>query len=318
MKHVAEFDFSGFTNAIWGARRSEEKFFAMIAPLLSSYLDESADQKKKEALCIAGILIREDNLARIQEQWIERLRVAGIPYFHYTECKGLHGEFFSYRRKYGTEAHQRADAVLEDLEGILLSASWGGFSAGVLVSEYMGILHDIPASKHIFREDPTEALYGQMLYEIARQVRRNAKGFQVAYFIDESSDFSKIYDMFEGTKANHPVIGRTMKTIAPLDDKDVPALQMADLFTGRIREGFIAWLKSGRPDNPIMDAKWNKHIEPTWIWDREHMIRLIKTTLKSPKLKDGTIAVRLLNKPSAADLRRQEKARRKQITRGRT
>jgi len=303
---------------MWGVRCDEDKYFAMITPLLSSYLDESADKEKKKVLCVGGILIHEENLRRIQDEWITVLRDAEISYFHYTECKGLHGEFLPYRNKYKSNAHSEAEKVMRRMEGILLSGSWIGFSAAVLVSEYIGVLRDLAASKHIFREDPTESTYGQLMWEIARQVRKNAKGFQVAYFIDSSADFSKIYETFRGTKINHPVIGKTMVSIAPLDDKTVPALQMADLLIGTIRDAFVDWLQSGRPERSILDAKWNQHVEPTWIWDKAHMLRLIRTTIRSRKLKDGTIAIRPRSKPSGTDLRRQEKNRRKMLWKGST
>lgn len=316
MQDALELDLNALARSIWGLRWREGKYFAMIAPLLSSYLDESADKKKREAFCVGGILIHEENLSRIRHEWTQRVHRAGIPYFRYADCKGLHGAFLSYRKRFKDDASQEADRVLKDLEDILLSAPWGGFSAAVLVSEYIGILSEFPAAKHIFREDPTESAYGQMFYEIARQVRRNAKGFQVAYFIDESSDYSKIYDMFQATKINHPIIGKTMKTIAPLNDKETPALQMADLVTGMIRDEFIAWVQSGRPQRALLDAKWNGHVEPTWIWDRPHMLRIIRATLNSHKLKTGKIATRPLRKLSGAELRRQEKARRKQLVKG--
>lgn len=297
------------------SKHQEGKFFAVIARVLSTYLDESSDKRAKKTLCIGSMLLNDACLKEIESAWAIRVQEAGIDYFRFADCKGLHGEFFHYRKKYSSlvEARTRAEAVLSDLEKILLSTSWVGFTMGILIPEYAEILRDVPVSKLIYRDDPTELAYGQMLFEIAREVRKNAKGFQVAYFIDESSDYPKIAEVFAGVKTNHPIIGKTMATVAPLNDKQVPALQMADLIAGMTREAFIRWVETGRPNRPIFHEKWHNHLGPTWIWDKDHMIRTIWGTLNSHKMRTATLATRLRSKPSSSDTRRAEKTRRKEL-----
>jgi hypothetical protein len=289
----------------------------MISPLLTSYLDESADKERKEVLCVGGILINENILRHIQPAWDACLNTAEIAYFSYSDCKGLNEEFFPYRDKYKDGAHDKAATALENFENILISAPWVGFGLAVISSDYAGVLRDRPAASVFFRESPTESAYGQIMCEIAREVRKNAKGHQVAYFIDDSSDYPKIADVFRSIKINQPVLGTTMVSVGPLDDKQTPALQMADLVVGMTRAAFMNWIARGRPNTPILEHKWWDHIEATWIWDRAHMLRNLRTTLNSSRLRKGTIAVRPLPEPSSAALRRQEKARRKKLVKAR-
>ena len=303
---------------MWGgACRLEEKYFAMIAPLLSSYLDESSDKEQKQTLCVGGLLISQRSLDKIQGAWIERLATAEIAYFSFTDCKGLHGEFLPYRAKYKSEARNMADSVLADLESILLSGSWIGFGLAVLIADYERVLAEIPVSSVFYEKDPTELAYGQIMCDIARAVRKEAPNHAVAYFVDESSDYPKIAHGFRAIKSNHPIIGKTMMTVAALDDKGVPALQMADLIVGVVRESIVAWLKSGNRYSTL-DDKWRVRFEKGIArWDGEHTMKNLKATLRSHKFISGTIANRLLPKPSASQKRRQEKLRRKSLVEAR-
>jgi hypothetical protein len=278
--------------------------------MLGSYLDESSDQKKKEALCVGGILINDTCLSQIQDAWIAGLKIAGISYFHFTECKGLHGEFFHYRAKYKSEAKNVAGNILANFEDILLSTSWIGFGLGIVIQDYLGVLREFPGVSIFYSRDPTDFAYGQIMYEIAKAVRKNARGWQAAFFIDESSDYPKISDTFRGVKTNHPIIGKTMATVAPLNDKKTPALQMADLLVGNIKESFIKALRIGK-EYGSLDDKWKNHIELIGICNKSHMLKNIKTNLLSPRLLAGKIATRQPPKLSGTNIRRQEKNRRR-------
>lgn len=283
--------------------------------MLDAHLDESSDKHKTTVLCVGGIVAAPPLLQSIQTAWIDRLEDENIRYFRFSDCRGMHGQFFQFRQKYGDRARERAEAVLHDLETILLSTSWIGFGLGVVIQEYMEVLREFPTLSSIYREDPTEAAYGQMMYEIARTVRKQAPGLRVAYLIDESNDYPKIAGVFRATKQNHPIIGRTMTTVAPLNDEITPALQMGDLIVGKIREAFAAWISdSSRTLNETWSDEWNSHIEDVGIWNRAHMLRSVRATIT--KVSNGKVVMREVPKPSGSELRKQEKARRKRLRAG--
>jgi hypothetical protein len=280
--------------------------------MLSAYLDESADKQKKVVLCVGGIVAADPFLQGIQDSWKKRLELENVPYFRYSDCKGLHGSFFHFRKRHGASGYDRAEKLMRDLEDILLSTSWIGFGMGVIIQEYKKVISEFPGLSTIYLEDPNESAYGQMMYEIARAVRKNAPGHQVAYLVDESSDYPKIAGAFRATKINHPIVGRTMTTVSPLNDKVVPSLQMADLVLGKIRESFARWMSDRTHTlNEDWSDEWNAHISDVGIWNRAHMLRGLRATLT--KAQTGNAALRPPPTPSLADIRKQERIRRKSL-----
>jgi len=280
--------------------------------MVSAYLDESSDKRKQIVLSVGGIVAPDPFLQQIEGLWMDRLNRDNVLYFRYSDCKGLHGSFFHFRKKFGDGAQQRANDVLADLESILLSVPWVGFGLGVIIKEYKGVLTEFPELSTIYMDDPIEAAYGQMMYEIARAVRKNAPGHEVSYIADKSSDYLKVAGAFLATKVNHPVIARTMTTVAPLDDKQTPPLQMADLIVGKIRESFAAWLLNPkRTLNEEWSDEWNSHIANVGIWNRAHMLRSARVTIA--RARSGRAAIRPLPKPSPTETKRREKARRKYL-----
>jgi hypothetical protein len=129
--------------------------------------------------------------------------------------------------------------------------------------------------------------YSQIMYEIVCTVRRKAKRFGVAYIIDESNDSTKILSAFDAMKIHHPIVGRSAKTCAPFDDKETPALQMADLLASACKDIFIEWIASGRKYPEA--GKWCRNLEPLGKWDANHMVRSLIRTVKHPRFSAGTL-----------------------------
>jgi hypothetical protein len=287
--------------------------FAVIEqiPVLSSFIDESADETRKEVYAVGTFLANEVYWRAIQDEWAKRLAQDGIAYFRSADCKSLGGPFQALIRKYGKpKAHDIANKLRSDLEDILLSYHWIGFGLGVIMPDYDEVFHITPAARMMYSEDPTETAYSQIMYEVALAVQRNAPEAEVAYIIDDSSYSGKIAEAFKATKRNHPELAKTMRTILPLDDRVTPCLQVADLIASVIKDGFLGWLKSGRKHTAIV-AKWFRepnHFEPLGVWDKGHMLHSIRQTLKSAKFTSGELARRTQRKTTKAERKRMRKA----------
>src|SRR5208282_3838669 len=117
---------------------------------------------------------------------------------------------------------------------------------------------------------------------------RKAKDFGVAYIVDDSTYTERIKQAFDATKTNHPTVATSMKTIAALDDKETPALQMADLFANVCKDIFLDWLRSGAQHPEF--GKWHDHIDRMGKFDKGVMLHSLLKTLKSPRLAKGTLA----------------------------
>ena len=259
--------------------------------LLHAYLDESADEQRQSVFCVGAFLAAESHWRAIETEWKSRLTSEGIAYFRSTDCKAASGPFFQLRKKYGSlpAALQVARRVRADLEDLLLSFPWIGFGLGVVVEDYDAVLKEIPETGFLFAKDHTVAAYSQMIYEVARSVRKNAAGHEITFVIDDSSSGPKIEDAARAIKVIHPVIGSSIAGVAAGDDKTTISLQVADLVAGLVKDTFLAWLQDGKPRHVPIPAKWMNHFEVIGTWDAEHMLRTFGKTLRSRRFVQGLL-----------------------------
>lgn len=263
-----------------------------MTPILHSFLDESSDQKQQNIFCVAAFLANRPHWGALQARWVERLRQDDVGYFRASDCKSVRGAFSHLRTKHGSflKAKEAADKLRVELETILLSPAshWIGFATAVVVPDYDAVRREFSPAGYFFGEDKTIPAYRQVMYEIARTVRKKAKKFGVAYVVDASTYSARIKQAFGATKENHPVVGMSMKMIEALDDKSTPALQMADLFANACKDIFLDWLALGSQYPKL--GKWGSHIERIGKFDRRVMLHSLLRTINSPRLAKGTLA----------------------------
>jgi len=287
--------------------------------LLQAHIDESSDREQESVFCVGAILAHPLNFAEIQSAWLERLRVPDeIAYFRATDCRRVDGAFFKLRNKYGSGAQAVADKLRADLEGILLSYSWIGFGIAVLIPDYREIRNSFPIARRFYREDPAEAAYAGLFFEIARAAQKNAPDHQVACIIDDSTYSGMISAAFEGLKINHPELARPMAMLAPKDDKLTPPLQMADLLASLVKDNFLLWLASRKPESVPLKEKWHDHFELIGRWDKEHMLINMADTLNDPRYGARLLARKPLPQPTKQELKRKERLRRKALIKAAT
>lgn len=269
-------------------------YFALMTPVLRSYLDESADQKREHILVVAGFLSSEPHWRRIEELWSNRLRQDGIAYFRATKCKALRGQFQKLRQIHGSlsAAKRAADRIREDLEGILLSSPLRVFGVGIVMQDYWEILEAEPKLKLFFSEDLVEEAYRTAMYEIARTVRREAPTHAVEYVFDHSLCSSVIMDAFGALRKIHPYLAPYMESINGANDKEVPALQAADLIASMLKDASLEWLKSGRPRYVSVQGKWQSHLDRFGFWDKAHILHMIHKTVTSKSFAKGQLPTR--------------------------
>lgn len=289
------------------AHYGKDVYFAVMAmtPLLHAFLDESADQNQEQGFCIALMLVHENDLKIMQDAWRKRLGVDTIGYFRASDCKAVTGPFGKLRRRYSSLAlaRQAAMDIRNDLENIILATPWYGLGLCVDVQEYKKGLKIVPDAARFYSEQPTAAAYAQMFYEAGRKVRRIAPKHLADFAIDESSYDGKILDCYRAVKVHHPIIAKSMETIAPFDDKAVPPLQMADLLASVVKDAFLQYKKDGSP----FPGKWDSRFGPVFIWNAAHTRRTIRTTKTSRRF----LAGKLLSQPTSKPTNRDIKARRK-------
>ncbi|MGD0235362.1 MAG: DUF3800 domain-containing protein [Syntrophorhabdales bacterium] len=262
-----------------------------MMPILTAYLDESADEKRKDFFCVGAILTSEYHWKEIEKRWAKRLSEDDIEYFSATNCKAVKGPFWKLRKKCGSFllAKKTADKIRSDLEEILLSFPWIGFGIGIFMSDYKEVLNTSLIATTFYSEDPTIAAYSQAMYEIVRAVRREAQKYAVAYIIDDSTYSDKIINAFKALKKIHPTLAKSIATILPLDDKTVPSLQAADLIANITKDGFLEWLNKGTSRAYPLKVQWRSHFELIGIGDKDHIFRSLSRTIKSQRFTKGLL-----------------------------
>lgn len=281
-------------------------------PVLGAFLDESADETRTGVYAVGVFLASEAYSRVIEHAWSKRLSEDAVPYFRSTDCRAVVGPFRSLRQKYGglENAREAAARIRADLEEILLSFHWIGLGIGVVVEDYDVVLKEIPETGFFFAKDHTIAAYSQIIYEIARAIRKKAPGHAVSFMIDGSSSREKIQDAVRAIKIIHPVVGSSITTITAGDDKTVVSLQVADLLASIVKDSFLKWLAAGRLQHVPLEAKWVDHFEVIGTWDAAQMLRTFGKTLRSPRFAKG-----LLPSPKQPPIRKSviKKARREMV-----
>lgn len=285
----------------------------MTVPILKSYLDESSDGGNREVFCVGAILANELQFGVMERAWLERLQVPDdIPYFRASACNGVHDPFFKLRSKYGNDAQAVVNKLRDDLESILASHPWVGFGLGIIISDYEEVWKSCPDAMKLYREDPTEAAYYQLFSEITRSAQSYSKDCQIAFIVDDSTYSGRLADAFKAIKILYPDIASSMTTFDAKDDKITPSLQMADLIASVTRKIFLEWIAKGEA---TLDLKWHSHFEMFGKWDKQHMLSSIAKNLEDPRYHAGQLPKRSIPGPSKAEIKREEKQRRKNLTR---
>jgi hypothetical protein len=276
--------------------RQNQGQLAMISPvpILTASLDESSDERGQLVFCAAAMVTSVPHWRSLTEGWCRRLQEDNVAFFRASSCRAVRGPFQHLRRIHGSFAAARlvAERIRADLEGLMLNAKWMGFGIGVVRKDYDEVLRMFPIARKFYAMDSAVAGYSQLMYEVVRSVRRNAKGFDVAYIFDSSNKSPKIIEAFNGMKVNHPVIGKSARTILPLDDKGNPLLQMADLLASVVRGTFIKWLRTGDTRYAPLDSKWLSHFARIGKWDKLHMLRALYKNLSSRRFQRGLLPAR--------------------------
>jgi hypothetical protein len=279
------------------------------APLFYSYLDESADERQEKAFCVGAFLVHERAREAIQVAWVRQLEADGVSYFRASDCRNVKRAFWHLRERYGSLQLARVAAaeIRENLENILLpqTALWVGFGLTIDIPEHTEARKAIPESAIFYSNGPTVAAYSQAIYTVTRSVRKNAPGYGVSFVFDESSSSAKIIAAYEAVKVYHPVIAKSMGTIAPANDRVTPPLQMADLVASITREAFLKYKDSGES----FPGKWSGHFDTLGIWDAEHTMRSLLRTVKSKRSLSGRpIQQGPPSKPSKREIKAERRA----------
>jgi hypothetical protein len=239
-------------------------------------MDDSADKKQEKVFVVAGFLGRSEVVFEAERYWENRLRADGIAYFRSNECHTLTGEFEKLVDQYGKEdARKKADALLDDLWPIIRSANLYGFCFLGSMPAYKSVQQE-PYSEYVFERDPYVQVHEHLIYNVARWVCNNQKPPEpVAFVFDEHNKAARLEGRWSEVKVNSPAAAPCMGTLAPLDDRISPAIQMGDLLANTTQHVFKDRVTTDpRAAFKDLEMACGKNLKWIAAWDENYLREL--------------------------------------------
>jgi hypothetical protein len=88
---------------------------------------------------------------------------------------------------------------------------------------------------------------------------------------------------------------------------------MADLIASIVKDVFLEWLKTGKPEHVPLEEKWHSHFQLIGNWAKEYMLTSLAETLGDKRYGRGELASRPIPEPTMRDLKRKRKRTRKAL-----
>jgi len=205
------------------------------------FIDDSADQHKKDFV-VAGIFVgRMPHWAKFQKEWNQTLRKPPrIKHFHGKEWRTLNGEFRQFRddklwpdRSGGIAANAKRDALHE----VINNSNIVGFGIGVYIENYERVRQSHPRGKTFMAKDAFEYVLQSAIYETTKLIVEESDGAaKVAFVSDLSNKAARYTQVFADWKEQNPKTAHHMLGISHFDDEKWAGLQAADMAASMVKD----------------------------------------------------------------------------------
>jgi hypothetical protein len=248
--------------------------------VLAFYMDDSADKRREKIFVVGGFLGQSDVWFEAERHWKARVNLDGLDYFRTTEAISLTGEFEKLRMKYGLDkGRDMRDELVSDLWRIVKSVNLLGFCFLGPMPAFNEVL-DEPYSEYVFERDPYVQAHLTMIHHVAAWVCENVTPPEpVAFVFDQTNKAASIQSRWTEHKSNFPLESPCMGTLAPLDDRQSPAVQMGDLIANTAKRAFED--KMHDPNSALETLKKSCGQNLTWVggWNEEYLRELREVSL---------------------------------------
>src|SRR5207249_4068940 len=93
----------------------------------------------------------------------------------------------------------------------------------------------------------------------------------------EGPDFNQLRDLYMSFKTMNPKTARTLTGFVPLDDKQHPPLQIADMIANNILAVGMEWLSKGDLDTRRFELPEN--MSKFGMWNEDYLLSVLKSNL---------------------------------------
>lgn len=221
--------------------------------------DESKDADGDYLISAGGFAAQPAVFFEAERLWQKRLEQDSITYFRATECANLRGEFQKFRSNTTDsleKAHARAERIRDDLIAIInRSQAIIGFSVTLVVPDFRQLITTSAKAHEDYGTNPEILVFRRLIVGVLEMIAEDSgTGHTIDFEFDAHSNWGnaeEAYKLLRGsTHDPHKMLGH----IRHRDDKNVPALQMADLMAYEARHAADAWLNKKPFDRPSFKA----------------------------------------------------------------
>lgn len=256
--------------------------------MLAFHMDDSADSQRRKVFVVAGLLGHYEEWFEAERHWQMRLDKSEIDYFrssNYVRLAG--GGFEKLVRKLGPKkARVIADDLFDDLKLILKASGLVVGALGVLMQDYKRVLGEPNGSK-VLQADPFVHAHQQVICKIASIACESRDQPYIAFSYDQTNKAAALQGAWDVFKERNPMAAECMGTLAPLDDRKFPCIQMADMIANATKRMFEKKIDSGTPLKRIRDqveleamSEWAERIGWIGYWDEKYLRLMVRENLK--------------------------------------
>jgi hypothetical protein len=219
----------------------------------------------------------KDDWHGLRIAWRKCLKKNGIEYFKTSEFKMLNGEFLQFRKYPVPEGREIATAIRDKLHAILRRHS-GIRAVGVAlpVDDFERVCARPEGSLMAAPLAYQRALEG-VLFETVNMIRALPGTNTVAFVHDDGTDFDALRHCYNGFLEADPKTAKFMAGFLPLNDKEHPPLQLADMIANLTLEIGMEWIANGRTPRGLKQMQDN--IGMIGVWDEHYMLSILKRNL---------------------------------------
>jgi hypothetical protein len=246
-----------------------------MGTMYGGFMDDSAD-RNRERVVISAVLIGDfSDWKYLTKAFNKRLKQDGLEYFKSSHCNHLQRQFFKFRSlPAGREA---ADSVRADLDRIIKKSKAVGVGVVIPIPLFRKMKGD-PRYAPFIPNDPYEWAVQSAWNESVAAVLHVGRDSTLTLAHDSGSNFHVLHKIFLEFKAKNPIASRVLRDFVPLDDKQNPPIQAADILADVTFRYAEEWAVNPTTEN-MRRLRGNMH--KVCIWDESYAVENLEQMIKS-------------------------------------
>jgi hypothetical protein len=236
------------------------------------FIDDSADQKKKQFV-VAGMFVgRLKEWHSFQRKWNKKCREnPRIQYFHGKELRSLSKQFAQFQDKSKWPDKTgiiAANAKRDALRKVIHDSGLVGLGLGLYVPLYETFRASTPLARRLMGKDAFEYILQAVFWETTKHIIEVDERAKVAFVSDLSNKSPRYIRVFNAWKKANPNTAKHILGIDHLNDERWPGLQAADMAASSVKTVFEEHLATGKKikDFPLAERFYKMgNIDETYI-----------------------------------------------------